>query len=149
MVPIYVPKDDTSFLWLTPAFSCFSLLLQLYVVWLILNKSPENMWDYRFFLCANAASDMAITVVIGFLIVPDNWMPEEIGATVYGLGRLFGERGGEITVRDHGNSYPPLPSFPWQFLPFPVKSDLSCSLCSIASRPLWPGNGQSCTRKCH
>jgi hypothetical protein len=31
-------------------------------------------------------------------MVPDNWMPNEIGATVQELAKYFGQRGGQITV---------------------------------------------------
>lgn len=101
-------------------FTLLTLLLlttigQCYVIWIVVEKSPKSMSEYRYFLCLctvgfqkkgprNSFSnlqiwDMVFTIVVGGLVHPDPIFPAR-AVNVAGLGALFGgEVGAKISVR--------------------------------------------------
>ncbi|KAH7696738.1 hypothetical protein AAVH_36188, partial [Aphelenchoides avenae] len=74
-----------------------SVLSQIYVIWMVIKKSPKSMAEYRFFLCLYTAWDMLFTIVIGVLLHPSPLFP---APSVYanGLSTLFGTSGVGVTL---------------------------------------------------
>ncbi|KAH7714996.1 Protein SRN-1 [Aphelenchoides avenae] len=73
------------------------VLSQVYVIWMVIKKSPKSMAEYRFFLCLYTAWDMLFTIVIGVLLHPSPLFP---APSVYanGLSTLFGTSGVDVTL---------------------------------------------------
>ncbi|KAH7720398.1 hypothetical protein AAVH_12113 [Aphelenchoides avenae] len=73
-----------------------STAVQLYVMWLVVYRSPKSMSEYRFFLCLYTFCDMAFALTLGLAVHPG---PLENGYFYLdGLGALFGVTSAHVSV---------------------------------------------------
>ncbi|KAI6222263.1 hypothetical protein M3Y95_00966400 [Aphelenchoides besseyi] len=87
---------STLFEYILCAITAVTVLLQFYVIFLVQNKSPRTMHEYRYFLNMFTIWDISFTVIMGFLFVPVPITPR-VAATVRGFASYFGDVGARLT----------------------------------------------------
>ncbi|KAH7720005.1 hypothetical protein AAVH_12537 [Aphelenchoides avenae] len=88
---------DEAYSWALFSITFTSVNIQVYVIWVILTKSPPAMHEYRYFLCVYTLCDLTFTFVFGFVVHPEPLFPSK-AASVNGLAKLLGQGGAGLSM---------------------------------------------------
>lgn len=89
--------DKSPFEWMLIGVTMWTLLIQAYVVYLILKKSPQNIKEYRYFLILFTSWDMVFNIVFGLFLQPLPLAPI-LAASCRGISSFFNPQVCMITV---------------------------------------------------
>lgn len=90
---MYTPEFEFLVICVTIVTTC----LQVYVLYLVKNCSPNTMNEYKFFLYMLTLWDIAFCVLLGLFLDPDP-LPESPSAVIQGVSARFGKFGPLIAV---------------------------------------------------